>query len=870
MNIKKLTMLLLLAVLPAAVSRAQIKVDAPNVVDASEQFNVTFTLTDKPSDFDWTPGDGFQLVWGPQTGSSTSISIINGKTTRNSQYTYTYVLLPKGTGEFSLPPAHAVVSGNDIYSRSLKIEVVGEQNQPRSGQPAASSQQDERTSADTQETVIPDGDLFMRLSLSRTSVVVGEPVTAVLKLYTRGGISGFEDAKFPTFNGFWSQEVEAPQSIEFQRENVGGRIYNTALLRKWVIIPQKSGSITIEPANLVCLVQQRISSGNSIFDGFFDDYRTIRKRVVTRGFTVNVSPLPSGAPASFTGAVGKYRISARLSTDSLKVHDAASLVVTVTGSGNVALVGAPKIKFPPDSELYDTKISEKMDRGSMSGSKTFEYPFIPRSYGDFEIEPVEFSYFDISTRKYVTIRTQALPYNVAKGLESNYVPGEGVSVPSVSHSDVRSLGEDIHYISTRKPDFRSGGSFFVGSVSFIILAVVLVLSGVLAYVLVRRLRRSRSDVAMVRTKAASKVARKRLAMAGGYLAKNLHSAFYEELHKALLGYASDKLNIGSADLSKDVISGALISHGAPESLTGEFVALLDECEFARYAPDSGNAAMKESYDKAMAVISSLDANMKKTTSRAGASAVAILLLCGASLLQARAEEPADSLWNAAVEAYAAADYPAAVQNFCAIEQTGVVDGTLYTNIGNAYFKEGSISQAILYYERALKLDPSSRDARYNLDIAAAMIQDRIEPVPEFFMKTSCRRLCYSLPSDAWAWMCLAFLLLTVLAVLLLLLSRSRGARMTGFFGAIVALLLSIICLVNASWQKSDFERRNGAIVTVPVCPAGSAPSSSSGSDLFVLHEGTKVTVHDTVGDYVKVSIADGREGWVRSRNITVI
>lgn len=857
--------------LAALTASAQIKVDVPNVVGIGEQFNITFTLSEKASHFEWTPGDNFQLVWGPQTGSSTSITMVNGKTTRNSQYTYTYVLMPKVKGTFSLPAAHATVGGNDLYSSSPKIEVVGD-GASSQGQGSASSSAGESSQSQRRSSQGQDQEIFMRLTLSRTSAVVGEPINATLKLYTRGAIAGFEDAKFPSFNGFWSQEVEAPQNIEFRRESLGDKIYNTAVLRRWVLIPQKTGVINIDAAELVCLVQQRISSGNSIFDGFFDDYQTIRKRVNSSAYSVTVSPLPSGAPASFTGAVGSYRISAALSKDSLKVHDAASLSITVSGTGNVALVGAPKPVFPPDSEVYDTKTSERMDAGSggTSGSKTFEYPFIPRSHGDFVIEPVEFTYYDISKRKYVTISTPELPFNVAPGEGTAYVNNDGgVNIPTSNRKEVRTLGEDIHYITTRMPKLSSQSTFLIGTGLFWGLLAGLVLLAVAVYFIASKLRKDRSDVALVRTRGASKMARKRLASAGQYLEKNLYSAFYEELHKALLGYAADKLNMGASELGKESIAASFREAGAPDGLITEYVALLDACEFARYAPDSGNAAMQESYDKAMTVISSLDANMKKKSASSVARAIILaLMLMPATSAWAQPSQYVDSLWNTGVAAYADADYVLAQKAFTDIEALGLSSPELYTNIADCCYKNRDVAHAILYYERALRLDPSHKDARYNLEIAMALTQDRIEAVPEFFLKTWCRKLCYSLSSNTWTVLFILLFSAALALVLTFLLSRGSAARKAGFFGAIAAICLSIPCAVNAGWQKSDYLHRDSAIVVRPVSSTKNAPSGTS--DLFVLHEGTKVRILDTVGDWTRISIADGREGWIRSNDIEII
>jgi len=388
-----------MAVASAAFAQTSIKVQVPNVVAVDEQFNISFIVEGEnaPSDFSWCQGDDFQLVWGPQKGTSTSITIVNGKRTRSSQHTYTYILIPRKAGTFTIPTATANVKGEQIQSARTTIEVVSggasSGNASSGGQSSGSAQDGGSSSRAASTGEIARDDLFLRLSLSRTNVVVGEPITATLKLYQRVNIAGFEDAKFPTFNGFWSQEVLAPTTIDFKRESYNNSIYNTAVLRSYVLIPQQSGDITIDPAELVCLVNVRTGSSrsNSIFDSFFeDDYRTIRKRVTSESYKVHVSKLPAGAPASFGGGVGSFSIKAALSKDSLRTHDAGSLIVTISGKGNVSLLEAPKIAFPPDFEVYDAKVTDNTDSstGRTSGSKSFEYPFIPRSHGTFTLGPV--------------------------------------------------------------------------------------------------------------------------------------------------------------------------------------------------------------------------------------------------------------------------------------------------------------------------------------------------------------------------------------------------------------------------------------------------------------------------------------------------
>lgn len=879
MNMKKLFCIVafLLTAIFQMSAQNVIRVEAPDVVAVNEQFNVTFIIEGEksPSDFQWSSGDDFQLVWGPQKGSSSSIQIINGKRSSSHQTTFTYILIPKATGTFQLPAATALLSGDRISSTQASIQVVsdGASSSRSSGQNGGKSSRGGQTSS-TGSGEISSNDLFMRLSLSRTEVVIGEPITATLKIYQRANVVGFENAKFPTFNGFWSQETYVPNNIEFKRESLDDKIYNTAVLRTYVLIPQQPGTITIDPAELVCLVNIRTapSTSNSLFDSFFqDEYRTIRKRVTTPAVKVKVNPLPAGQPASFGGGVGNFGISARLTTDNLKTHDAASLVITVSGRGNVALLEEPKVNFPPDFEVYDTKTTENTDKsnGGTSGSKSFEYPFIPRSHGDFTIEPVEYSYYDVNAGKYVTLRTEPLHVKVAKGKGGDSTPVTTVN-SGVERKDVKSLADDIRFIFTGKPGLSGSGSFFVGSVFFWILLALMILGATSVYLAFRKVAAMRADVAGTKNRRATKMAQKRLKLAGEYLDKNLYTAFYEELHKALIGFVSDKLNMDMSEISKDNIASALTEGGVSEEQTKAFTDLLDACEFARYSPDGGNEAMRSHYDAALKVISSIDSGLKTggKSLRKVVTVVTLLLSLGASMnIQAK---DLDSLWTAGVQAYTDGKFSDASAAWTSIEESGQKSAKLYYNLGNAWFKQGNYPKAILNYERALRLDPSYSDARYNLEFTSNFVQDKIEPVPEFILKSVARKVCYVMGSNAWAVIFLVLLAAALVMGLLFLLGSSVGKRRAGFYCGIVLLLLSAGALSFSIWQKSDSVKTDTAIVMSPVSSVKSSPSSGSSKDLFVIHEGTKVTILDEVGTWRNISLADGRQGWITSNELEVI
>ena len=854
-----------------------IRVEVHNIVELGERFNVVFVVDGEhaPSDFQWSPGDDFTLVWGPQKGTSTSISIVNGKTTKASQTSYTYILQAKKTGAFQLASATATVKGTEIHSRAAQVTVVEGRDEAAAAQGGsggtsgnASGSAGEARQSASQNT----GEIFMRLNLSKREAVVGEPITATLKIYQRANLTGFEDAKFPKFNGFWSQEVDTPQNIEFQREQVGDKMFNAAVLRRWVLIPQKSGTLTIDPSEVVCLVNvrtQRQRTG-SIFDDFFEnDYVTQRQRVMTPAIGVKVTALPGGAPAGFSGAVGEYSVSARISKDSLRTHDAASLIVTVTGKGNVSLVEAPKISFPPDFEAYDVKATSATDKSGTNGSKTFEYPFIPRSPGAFTLPPVRFSYYDVKGHRYATASTDSLRLSVARSAGGATQPvQDGAGTLTVDRKGVKNLGEDIRFIKT-KTSLSEDKGFFVGKPLFWGLAAFLVLAAAAVWLSLRKLAARRADVVGTRNRKATRQALKRLKLAGDFLNKNLYTAFYEELHRALIGFIADKLTMDMADQSKENIAEALSARGVPEATVKSFTDLLDACEYARYAPDAGHEAMNAHYEQAVSVITAIDSSMKKGISAAAAAPVIALLLALPLGAQA-AESYPDSLWTAGVEAYSAGQWAEALQDWSDVAATGLRSKELYYNLGNAYFKTGETAQAVLNYERALRLDPSDADVRYNLEFARAMTQDRIDEVPEFILKTWIRKIGYWMSSNAWAVLSLIFLALTLALVLLFLLGPTAGMRRTGFFAGIATLLLSLAAFGFARSQKADAERHDEAIVMRPVSSVTSSPSSDAAKSLFILHEGTKVKVLDEVSGYKDIELADGRRGWIASGDIEII
>lgn len=872
---KRILIIIVTLVCALRLSAQNLTVEAPNLVEVGENFNLTFVYdgSENTSDFNWVEGSNFKVVWGPQKGSSTSISIVNGKTTKSIKRSYTYVVQAKKAGVFTIPSATLSIKGQTLSSPTREIEVV----EPRSSSSSSSSSSQNSSSqsqANSPQASPQEHDIILAMELDKKRVVKGEPIRARLKLYQRSNISGFDDVKLPSFNGFWSQDITPQQDIQFVRENYKGAIYNAAVIKDYVIIPQHSGKLVIDPAELVCLVYQRISHHTgSIFDGFFDDYKTVRVRVATQPIHIQVAALPTPVPADFCGGVGSFDISVRLSKDSLKAHEAASLYVTVKGTGNLSLLEAPKLTFPPDFELYDTKVEDQTRADKTQGSRTYEYPFIPRSHGDFEIPSVSYSYYDPIRKKYQTRRSAPLPIYVERGEEIEGVAGQPqIIFQGANKKGVVNLSSDIRFIHPHRGPLQSEDKFLMGSPAFVVLllAMLLLFAAILFFTL--RTRRQNADVVAVRTRKATKMARRRLKVAGDYLAKNLNAPFYEALHKALLGYACDKLNIPVADLTKEAIQTAFTARDVEAADVQIFIEILDVCELARYSPQEEQSAMRQQFEKAIQSISNIDSQMTHTRKQRKSSVTALLLLFFAFVsVSAQARDAhVDSLWNKATLDYTEGRFEEAVQAYASIAQLGLFSSELHYNLANAYFKEKKYGLSILHYEKALKIDPSHKDARYNLELANGFVVDDIEQVPEFILTTFVKKIGFWFNSDTWAVLFLVFLALTLLALSFFFLSRSIALRKSGFFTAIVTVLMALAAFSFSSTQKKNYTAKDSAIIVRSVVEVKSSPTDDAGSALFILHEGTKVTLLDTVGPWKNIELSDGRQGWMKEADLEII
>ena len=586
--------------------------NAPMIVAEGETFRAEFALNAKPDDNSFVPPsfEGFDVLAGPATSQGQSISIVNGSMTKSINYSITYVLVAQRTGELRIGAAEIGVDGATYHTQETPIEVraAGDAAGGRAG-----GGREERESESLEQRAgnqIGKDDVMLRLVLSRRSVYKGEPIRAALKLYSRVNVAGSEGAKMPAFNGFWSQQLDVEQGPF--RETVGGKVYEAYNIAEYLLYPQQSGRLTIEPAELTVFVQVVVQSSRH-YDPFFGgghEIYNVRRALRTPEVTVDVREFPAGAPASFTGAVGKYTMEASLSSKSVSANSAANINVRIAGTGNLNFMQAPVLNLPSSFELYDTKTTEQI-RNSGSGSmgyRSFEYPFIPRAEGDYVIAPIEFTYFNPETAKYVTLRSEEFAISVTPDAKGGGSPSAVVSA-GVRKEDVRLLGNDIRFIKLGRPALqRNAAPLVLSPLYWAVLAAMVLLATVVFFAVRKRMRDNRNTV-LVHARRANKVAVQRFRKAAIYMKEQNRHAFYEEMLRALWGYISDRFYIPVADLTKESIREELSRRGAVEQAR-EITEIISMCEEAQYSP-LATTSMDEVYGKGIEVVSKIESVVKK-------------------------------------------------------------------------------------------------------------------------------------------------------------------------------------------------------------------------------------------------------------------
>ena len=584
---------------------------APSTVEVGDKFRVQFTINTQGASH-FTPPDfkGFEVIYGPSTSSQSSFQIINGRTTQSSSITYGFVVLCSVPGTYTINPASVQVEGNTVKSNPVKIKVLsmgqggGSQGQQPGGGRSSSQDGGQSSRPVTSGRDISTNALFMTATASRTQVYEQEAILLTYKLYTLVNITQLE-GKLPTLDGFHIQEVPLPHNKDFQLEQYNGRNYRSVVWSQYVLFPQKSGNLVIPSVTFEGTVVTRNRNIDPI-DAFFNGMtgmQEMTKHITTPRLVIHVSPLPS-KPANFSGAVGQFTVSSSMSPQEVNANDAVTLRLNVNGVGNMKLINTPEVAFPKDFETYDAKVNDKfsLTRSGLSGSKEFEYLFVPRHAGNYTIPSIDFVYFDTQTKTYKTLKTEPYTLKVNKGLGGNTQAADY----SNNQQDVRELNQDIRYIKQGEVRLHKHGEQFWGTGRYLLSYAVPFLLFVVALVIGYKRMAFNNDKARVRGRKANKTALKRMKKANKLLAAKQQSAFYDEVLRAMLGYVADKLNIPQERLNKDNIQTELTANNVPQEHITAFIKTLNDCEFARYAPGDATANMESVYNSAINAISQME------------------------------------------------------------------------------------------------------------------------------------------------------------------------------------------------------------------------------------------------------------------------
>lgn len=566
----------------------------------NERFQVTFTFSGKSinnlSKFSPPSFENFLILSGPN--QSTSIQIINGA--QSAQLSYTFVVQPKSLGNYTIGSASIMQEGNTYKSEPIKITVVKGENKPKQQQNNDSQISDSEISKN----------LYIRANVDKTRAFKGEQITIVYKLYTRLSIASQMGVnKLPQYQNFWAEELETSNNINFSTEVINGKQFRVGVLKRVALFPTQTGTLEVTPLELTVPIQiQKQRNGKSIWDDFFGDpfgrseiYEYDAKSNVVK---IQVDPLPTGQPDSFKGAVGDFNFDAKLNTTTVKSNEPITLKIDISGTGNIKLLELPEVKLPNGFEKYEPKVNEQINRsGTISGSKSAEYLLVPRVVGIREIPPVEFSYFNPDTKKYVTLKSESFSIDIKPG-------DKQAPIEIAGKEDIKELGTDIRFIKTSFDDIEKREDYFFNSTGFVIASILPFIFAVGIIGWKRKHDKLHGNVVLLRYQKAQKIAKNRLKSAMKLMENKNHTAFYTELSTALFGYLEDKLHIPKSEFTIERASADLRKLKVSDELISNLKTGAEKCEFVRFAPGAENsAAMQDMYDEIAEVIINIEKNI---------------------------------------------------------------------------------------------------------------------------------------------------------------------------------------------------------------------------------------------------------------------
>lgn len=567
--------------------QAQVSFDAKvskKRLGLNERLRIDFIMNENGDNFIPPDFNNFLVLSGPQ--QSVNRSWVNGVSSFSK--TYTYFLTPKSKGVLRIGQAQITINGEVYKTSPVEVQVTEAVKKPN-----------DPDNID----YLTDENIHLIAEISNNSPYLNEGISVVYKLYFRNPISinDVQELESPTYGDFWSSKINIGRIQVDPRGQYKGEPYNEVVWQKVVLYPQKSGKLTIEPLTL----NLQLSVPSNRRDLFGRRILKQGQKTITSGRrTLNVKPLPtSGQPENFTGAVGQFDFDVILSKDALKASESFQAKIKVSGKGNLNLFQLPEINVPNTLEVYEPERKEtiKTTLSGTEGTAEENYTIVPQYQGKYPIPPVAFSYFDPKAKNYKTVRSQELLVDVYEGPTSGMtntspVPTSTRTPLTASEGAFRFIQLETDFKPVITKAFWMSKRFWL----LFILPFVLLLLG---YYINRFVIQKSKDSASNKQRLAEKLAKKYLSSAKKAFGNQV--AFYEALERALHNYLKAKLKIETIELSKTKIAELLENKKVDKVIATEFIAVIENCERARYAPES-EGSIQTDFEKASRAMAMID------------------------------------------------------------------------------------------------------------------------------------------------------------------------------------------------------------------------------------------------------------------------
>lgn len=850
---KVLSIIIFLNILLVETIAQGLSVSVPSHVTTGENFRLSYVVnTQDVGDLHLgNIPDALEIITGPYRSSQASYQVVNGHTSSSSSTTFTFILCATKNGTYKIPEASIEVGGHRIKSRPVYIKVTGKATSQNSS-PHMHDNSDDQPQMRAAGSQIRNSDLFIKVSSNKKQVYEQEPVTLTYKVYTIVDLNDLKGS-MPDLTGFHTLEVPLPQQKSFHVENVNGRVYRCVTWSQYIMYPQVSGVLKIPSITFRGTVLQQ-NRDIDPFEAFFNGgsaYVEVKKDIVAPGLSLNVLSLPQ-KPADFSGGVGEFNISAQLVKNEFKSNEPLTIRIVVSGKGNLKLIKQPKIIFPKDFDKYDPKVTDKtkITNNGLEGNMIYDFTVVPRNQGTYTIPAITFTYFDTKTHRYKTVKTQPLSIDVAKGDNSSQ------SVSDYS-SDLKN--KDIYGIKDGEAKVQNLENIFFGSFSYYFILGLITVIFLFTMYFMRKYISLVNNGVLNKQRGAYRVALKCLKHANDSMLRGDKSAFYDDVLKALWGYAESKFNLSGGELNRNNVASVFETNGVSSEISSKFINLINACEMEHYSPSSTSLTMNSVFEESMNTIMVIDKALKNKNSK-GSKMLLLLLLLITSL-------PSSAITKAnADDEYRKSNYQQAIKDYNELLKSGP-SPEVYYNLGNAYFRTDNIASAILCYERALLLSPSDSEIQFNLQLAQSKTIDKVTPESQMFLVKWWRSTVNMMDIDSWAATSLIFFAFALVMFAVFMLSRKERYKKLGFFMGLMFLLVFVLSTFFAYQQMQMFSNRTGAIVMTPSLPLKKSPDEKAevGS---VLHEGTRVDIiDDSMKDWALVKLGDGRKGWIKLSQI---